>query len=145
MGFSPAFVLVSDEVCACAQVLEEDEYHRRKGFYLESAQRHYYFMNVGNGEVIDACRKVGLVCVHRQHASLQQRHMWKLKLLEWLFVLLLATCLLMPCWSCHLCRVAKAILCISAYCDQDASWYSRNYKQTASMVGLLAQMSFCAM
>ncbi len=40
------------------QVLEEDEYHRRKGFYLESAQRHYYFMNVGNGEVIDACRKV---------------------------------------------------------------------------------------
>ena len=22
-------------------------------------QRHYYFMNIGNGEVIDACRKVG--------------------------------------------------------------------------------------
>ena len=43
------------------QVLEEDEYHRRKGFYLGSRQRHYYFMNVGNGEVIDACRKVNLV------------------------------------------------------------------------------------
>lgn len=43
------------------QVLEEDEYHRRKGFYLESAQRHYYFMNVGNGEVIDACRRVRLL------------------------------------------------------------------------------------
>ncbi|DBB04664.1 hypothetical protein WJX77_006462 [Trebouxia sp. C0004] len=42
------------------EVLEEDEYHRRKGFYLESAQRHYYFMNVGNGEVIDACRKGAL-------------------------------------------------------------------------------------
>ena len=41
-----------------AQVLEEEEYHRRKGYYLDSLQRHYYFMNVGNGEVIDACRKV---------------------------------------------------------------------------------------
>ena len=40
------------------QVLEEEEYHRRKGYYLDSLQRHYYFMNVGNGEVIDACRKV---------------------------------------------------------------------------------------
>lgn len=40
------------------QVLEEEEYHRRKGYYLDSSQRHYYFMNVGNGEVIDACRKV---------------------------------------------------------------------------------------
>ena len=57
------------QVCACAQVLEEDEYHRRKGFYLESAQRHYYFMNVGNGEVIDACRKVGLVGMHGQYTS----------------------------------------------------------------------------
>ena len=43
---------------ATVQVLEEEEYHRRKGYYLDSLQRHYYFMNVGNGEVIDACRKV---------------------------------------------------------------------------------------
>lgn len=43
---------------AIVQVLEEEEYHRRKGYYLDSLQRHYYFMNVGNGEVIDACRKV---------------------------------------------------------------------------------------
>lgn len=43
---------------ANVQVLEEEEYHRRKGYYLDSLQRHYYFMNVGNGEVIDACRKV---------------------------------------------------------------------------------------
>jgi len=40
------------------QVLEEEEYLRRKVFYQEIGQRHYYFMNVGNGEVIDACRKV---------------------------------------------------------------------------------------
>ncbi|MEW5296794.1 MAG: hypothetical protein WDW36_000048 [Sanguina aurantia] len=39
------------------EVLEEEEYVRRKEFYLEVGQRHYYFMNVGNGEVIDACRK----------------------------------------------------------------------------------------
>jgi hypothetical protein len=30
--------------------------------YQASGQRHYYFMNVGNGEVIDACRKVS--CLH---------------------------------------------------------------------------------
>ena len=40
------------------EVLEEEEYLRRKEYYQESGQRHYYFMNVGNGEVIDACRKV---------------------------------------------------------------------------------------
>ena len=40
------------------QVLEEEEYLRRKVFYQAIGQRHYYFMNVGNGEVIDACRKV---------------------------------------------------------------------------------------
>lgn len=28
---------------------------------LQVGQRHYYFMNVGNGEVIDACRKVSSV------------------------------------------------------------------------------------
>ena len=39
------------------EVLEEEEYLRRKEFYQASGQRHYYFMNVGNGEVIDACRK----------------------------------------------------------------------------------------
>jgi hypothetical protein len=42
-----------------AQVLEEEEYLRRKDYYNNTGQRHYYFMNVGNGEVIDACRKVG--------------------------------------------------------------------------------------
>lgn len=31
---------------------------RRKVFYQAAGQRHYYFMNVGNGEVIDACRMV---------------------------------------------------------------------------------------
>ena len=40
------------------QVLEEEEYMRRKEYYHDINQRHYYFMNVGNGEVIDACRKV---------------------------------------------------------------------------------------
>ena len=40
------------------QVLEEEEYLRRKEYYNSTGQRHYYFMNVGNGEVIDACRKV---------------------------------------------------------------------------------------
>ena len=38
-------------------MLEEEEYLRRKVFYQTIGQRHYYFMNVGNGEVIDACRK----------------------------------------------------------------------------------------
>lgn len=40
------------------EVLEEEEYQKRKDFYLASGTRHYYFMNIGNGEVIDACRKV---------------------------------------------------------------------------------------
>eukprot|EP00879_Flechtneria_rotunda_P011715 GHRR01012236.1.p1 GENE.GHRR01012236.1~~GHRR01012236.1.p1 ORF type:complete len:1545 (+),score=749.24 GHRR01012236.1:1019-5653(+) len=39
------------------EVLEEDEYIRRKQYYIQTGQRHYYFMNIGNGEVIDACRK----------------------------------------------------------------------------------------
>eukprot|EP00884_Botryococcus_braunii_P013408 jgi/Botrbrau1/22068/Bobra.0638s0001.1 len=39
------------------EVLDEDEYSRRKEFYMERSQRHYYFMNVGNGEYIDALRK----------------------------------------------------------------------------------------
>ncbi|GLC55996.1 hypothetical protein PLESTB_001053200 [Pleodorina starrii] len=39
------------------EVLEEDEYQRRKEYYMSVGQRHYYFMNIGNGEVIDACRK----------------------------------------------------------------------------------------
>ena len=39
------------------KVLEEEEYQRRKEHYNSTGQRHYYFMNVGNGEVIDACRK----------------------------------------------------------------------------------------
>jgi hypothetical protein len=40
------------------EVLEEEEYLRRKHYYIQTGQRHYYFMNIGNGEVIDACRKV---------------------------------------------------------------------------------------
>jgi hypothetical protein len=44
------------------QVLEEEEYVRRKVFYQAAGQRHYYFMNVGNGEVIDACRMVRRHC-----------------------------------------------------------------------------------
>ena len=40
------------------EVLDEDEYQRRKDFFLEVGQRHYSFMNIGNGEVIDASRKV---------------------------------------------------------------------------------------
>lgn len=40
------------------EVLEEEEYIRRKQYYIGTGQRHYYFMNIGNGEVIDACRKV---------------------------------------------------------------------------------------
>ncbi|KAG1676074.1 hypothetical protein FOA52_014939 [Chlamydomonas sp. UWO 241] len=39
------------------EVLEEEEYLRRKEFYFEVGQRHYYFMNIGNGEVIDAARE----------------------------------------------------------------------------------------
>lgn len=39
-------------------MLEEEEYLRRKEYYQDSGQRHYYFMNIGNGEVIDAARKV---------------------------------------------------------------------------------------
>ncbi|KAF6266782.1 hypothetical protein COO60DRAFT_1265640 [Scenedesmus sp. NREL 46B-D3] len=39
------------------EVLEEEEYIRRKQYYIQTGQRHYYFMNIGNGEVIDACRK----------------------------------------------------------------------------------------
>lgn len=52
------------------QVLEEEEYLRRKVFYQAIGQRHYYFMNVGNGEVIDACRKVG-ICLLPQNADQQ--------------------------------------------------------------------------
>ena len=44
--------------CLTGEVLEEDEYQRRKEYYMSVGQRHYYFMNIGNGEVIDACRKV---------------------------------------------------------------------------------------
>ena len=42
----------------CLQVLEDLEYLRRKEYYIATGQRHYYFMNVGNGEVIDAARMV---------------------------------------------------------------------------------------
>ena len=33
------------------EVLDEDEYVRRKEYYASVGQRHYYFMNIGNGEV----------------------------------------------------------------------------------------------
>ncbi|KAK9868684.1 hypothetical protein WJX84_008524 [Apatococcus fuscideae] len=39
------------------EVIEEEEYMRRKLYYQSIGQRHFYFMNIGNGEVIDACRK----------------------------------------------------------------------------------------
>lgn len=42
------------------EVLDEEEYIRRKQFYEASHQRHYYFMNIGNGEVVDATRKGGV-------------------------------------------------------------------------------------
>ena len=41
------------------EVLEEEEYERRKQFYELSHQRHYYFMNIGNGETVDATRMGG--------------------------------------------------------------------------------------
>ncbi len=51
------FPLLTLQQCAqpdaCAQV-----------YYQATGQRHYYFMNVGNGEVIDACRKVMVCCNH---------------------------------------------------------------------------------
>lgn len=37
----------------CTSVL-----YRRNEYFIETGQRHYYFMNVGNGEVIDASRRV---------------------------------------------------------------------------------------
>jgi histone-lysine N-methyltransferase SETD2 len=48
------------------EVLEEEEYLRRKHYYIQTGQRHYYFMNIGNGEVIDACRKVRLAAATSQ-------------------------------------------------------------------------------
>ena len=42
------------------EVLEEEEYERRKQFYEMSHQRHYYFMNIGNGETVDATRMGGV-------------------------------------------------------------------------------------
>lgn len=38
-------------------------------YYQATGQRHYYFMNVGNGEVIDACRKVTACCFCSHTAS----------------------------------------------------------------------------
>lgn len=65
---------------AYAQVLEEEEYHRRKGYYLDSLQRHYYFMNVGNGEVVDACRKVmHALCLHQETVSFHSHSNWHQK------------------------------------------------------------------
>ena len=33
------------------ELLDEEEYLRRKEYYHSVGQRHYYFMNIGNGEV----------------------------------------------------------------------------------------------
>ena len=44
-------------------MLDEQEYARRKRHYKDAGHRHYYFMSVGNGEVVDACIKVS-----RQHS-----------------------------------------------------------------------------
>lgn len=38
------------------EVVDEAEYIRRRTFYAEKGHKHYYFMQIGNGEVIDACR-----------------------------------------------------------------------------------------
>ncbi|KDD74466.1 hypothetical protein H632_c1292p0, partial [Helicosporidium sp. ATCC 50920] len=41
------------------EVLAEAEYRRRRIIYAARGQRHFYFMNCGNGEVIDASRRGG--------------------------------------------------------------------------------------
>jgi len=38
------------------EVVDEAEYNRRRIFYAEKGHKHFYFMQIGNGEVIDACR-----------------------------------------------------------------------------------------
>lgn len=63
------------------EVLEEDEYQRRKEYYIASNQRHYYFMNIGNGEVIDACRRVGKVS--RGFGGWVGRAPWSEEAAEW--------------------------------------------------------------
>ena len=60
---------------------------RRKVFYQAAGQRHYYFMNVGNGEVIDACRMVSrrrcpVICaaehyLHKNSQALPSCHDWQ--------------------------------------------------------------------
>jgi histone-lysine N-methyltransferase SETD2 len=42
------------------EVISEDEYFQRKVDYQRSGRRHYYFMSIANGEVIDATRKGNL-------------------------------------------------------------------------------------
>jgi hypothetical protein len=41
------------------EVLDEEEYLRRKQYYHLVGQRHYYFMNIGNGEVCQASSLCG--------------------------------------------------------------------------------------
>lgn len=56
------------------QVLDEREYARRKRHYKDAGQRHYYFMSVGNGEVVDACIKVrGLHAKHLHQPAVDHR------------------------------------------------------------------------
>lgn len=57
-------------VTSCVgEVLEEEEYVRRKDHYMRVGQRHYYFMNIGNGEVIDACRKASTILYQPQQQN----------------------------------------------------------------------------
>jgi hypothetical protein len=48
---------------------------RRKEYFIETGQRHYYFMNVGNGEVIDASRRVRTAALHQACTCVLQRCM----------------------------------------------------------------------
>lgn len=40
------------------QVLDNEEYQRRKQYYTEQGNRHWYFMRLDGGETVDAARKV---------------------------------------------------------------------------------------
>ena len=55
--FSTAMIQEGDFVTEyMGEIVDEAEYLRRRTFYAENGHKHYYFMQIGNGEVIDACR-----------------------------------------------------------------------------------------
>lgn len=62
---------------------------RSKEYFIETGQRHYYFMNIGNGEVIDASRRVR-ACWH--------------------------CCFGRCCGDCHCCCTAAAAGAVGLYC-----------------------------